>query len=392
MGVLGDMHQARKYGLIALCLTVGGALAYLAQDKGRESSPYPREGGETRVITDAAGRKVTIPKQVTRVICSGSGCLRLLTYLGASDLAVGVDSIEKRGSQVDLRPYAITHPAYGNRPLIGEFRGQDNPELIAALAPRPQVIFKTYPRPGHDPARLEAQTGIPVILLDYGDLTDRRKGLNLALRIMGTVLDRSERAEEVIAFFDGQIADLDRRTRDMAPEDRPRCYVGGIAMRGAMGFENTAPDYAPFVFTNTANVAAKSGSSKHGRNTMTVSREQIMAWNPDTMFMDLAMLRLNAAKPGEAGIPLNRAYSELRAIREGRVFGLLPQNSYGENFGSVLANAYFIGKILYPERFEDIDPKDKADDIYRELLGRHAFSDMNRRMGVPAFETISIRK
>ncbi len=386
------MQHAHKSGLVAVCLIVGGVLTYLAQDTTAKSSLSPPQHSEARVLTDAAGRRVTVPKQVNRVICSGPGSLRLLTYLGASDLVVGVDSIEKRGSQVDLRPYALTHPEYGTFPMIGEFRGQDNPELIAALTPRPQVIFKTYPRPGHDPDRLEAQTGIPVLLLDYGDLTDRRKGLNQALRILGTVLDRSDRAEEVIAFFDKQIAELDRRTSDRRPEQQPRCYVGGIAMRGAMGFENTAPNYAPFVFTNTVNVAGGISSTEQRHNTMTVSREQIMAWNPDAMFMDLAMLRLNAAKPDEAGVHLNRAYSELRAIREGRVFGLLPQNSYGENFGSVLANAYFIGKTLYPERFQDIDPKTRADDIYRTLLGEPALSDMNRRMGFPAFETIAIRK
>ena len=34
-----------------------------------------------REVSDALGRKVVIPETVERVICSGSGCLRLLTYL-----------------------------------------------------------------------------------------------------------------------------------------------------------------------------------------------------------------------------------------------------------------------------------------------------------------------
>lgn len=54
----------------------------------------PALAGETRVVTDALGRQVTIPAKVERVICSGSGCLRLLTYLQAQNLAVAVDELE----------------------------------------------------------------------------------------------------------------------------------------------------------------------------------------------------------------------------------------------------------------------------------------------------------
>ena len=47
-----------------------------------------------RQVVDAAGRTVTVPDTVRRVICSGSGCLRLPTYLQGQDLAVAVDDIE----------------------------------------------------------------------------------------------------------------------------------------------------------------------------------------------------------------------------------------------------------------------------------------------------------
>jgi len=43
----------------------------------------------------------------------------------------------------------------------------------------------------------------------------------------------------------------------------------------------------------------------------------------------------------------------------------------------VLANAYFIGKTLYPDRFEDIDPKEKADEIYTFFIGKPVFSEHN---------------
>ncbi|MFO7812352.1 MAG: hypothetical protein R6V21_05250, partial [Pelovirga sp.] len=95
-------------------------------------------------VTDILERTVQIPEQVDRVICSGAGCLRLLVYLQGQDRVVAVDSAEKGGLPfaVEARPYALTQPQLSDLPLFGEFRGHDNPELIAALDPQPQVIFK----------------------------------------------------------------------------------------------------------------------------------------------------------------------------------------------------------------------------------------------------------
>ncbi|MFP4033234.1 MAG: hypothetical protein ACLFTV_16880 [Desulfococcaceae bacterium] len=167
---------------IALCLLFAPA------------APASAAASEVREIADAAGRTVTVPKAADRAICSGAGCLRLLTYLQAHDRIVGVDSIELRGSPIDARPYAIANPQFKTYPLFGEFRGHDNPELIAALDPQPQVIFKTYGGRGTGPDSLQAKTGIPVVILKYGNLTYQRDALNQALRLMGEVMGEGERA------------------------------------------------------------------------------------------------------------------------------------------------------------------------------------------------------
>ena len=117
---------------------------------------------QTTDITDAMGRSVSVPQSPGRAICSGAGCLQLLTYLQAKDRAVALDDMEKREISVDPRPYALANPQSKELPLFGEFRGQDNPELIAALDPAPQVIFKTSSGMGTDPSELQQKTGIRV--------------------------------------------------------------------------------------------------------------------------------------------------------------------------------------------------------------------------------------
>ena len=40
-----------------------------------------------------------------------------------------------------------------------------------------------------------------------------------------------------------------------------------------------------------------------------------------------------------------------------------------------IADAYFVGKTLYPDKFTDIDINEKADEIYEVFLG-HKYQDV----------------
>lgn len=352
---------------------------------------FPGTGlsSQERQFTDMAGRTVTVPEKVGRVICSGAGSLRLLTYLKALDRIVAVDSIELKGSPIDARPYAVANPQFKTYPLFGEFRGHDNPELIAGLRPQPQVIFKTFAGQGQDPDMLQAKTGIPVIVLEYGNLTYGRKQLDQALRLMAEVMDETTRAEEVINLFDALEQDLSRRTQDIPMEQRPSCYVGGLGKAGPHGFQSTEPSFAPFVFTHTKNVAAPAPGEKP-LSYATVAKEQIVFWNPDIIFIDISTLRLGSGASALDQLLTDPSYKALSAVRKGAVFCLFPYNSYNQNFEAVFANAYYVGKVIYPDRFTDIDPFAKAEEISTRLNGGPAFEILNRQFKELGFSQIRI--
>ncbi len=347
----------------------------------------PSLAGETRVITDALGRHVTIPAKVERVICSGSGCLRLLVYLQAQGLAVAVDDIEGKRSQFDARPYAMANPGFKNLPVFGRFRGDDNPELILALSPQPQVILKVNPEMGMHPEDLERKTGIPVVAMRYGDLGQKRQDFYAALRTFAEVLDRQERAEAVIAFFDAHIADLEKRVAGLPEAAQPGVYVGGVAYKGPQGFTSTEPGYPPFLFLHVRNLAA-AGLASGQTN---VAKEKIVEWNPEVLFLDLATLQMGEGAGGLHELKTDPAYQTLAAVRSGKVYGLLPYNWYSQNFGSILADAYFAGAVLQPERFRDVDPVAQADAIYTFLVGKPVFGEMNRLFNGLAFRQVPLR-
>ena len=344
---------------------------------------------DLRTIIDAAGRKVEIPEKIERVICSGPGCLRLLTYLQSQDKIVAVDSMEKRKSIFDARPYALANPQFKELPLFGEFRGHDNPELIMGLDPFPQLIFKTFSSMGYDPVKLEKKTGIPVVVLNYGDMFKYQKDFFNALKIMGEVMDKRARAEELMAFFNAQIKELEQRTFDVADTEKKSCFVGGIAFKGPHGFQSTQPIYPPFLFINAKNVAAFDKTGKDLSSSI-ISKESLVKWDPEILFLDLSTLQVGNGLGGLNELKTDPVYQTLTAVQKGNVFGVLPYNWYTINFGSILADAWYAGKLLYPDKFADIIPAKKADEIYTFLVGKPVFPIMNEAFQNMVFKKIPL--
>lgn len=348
-----------------------------------------------RLITDSLGREVALPDKVQRVVCSGSGCLRLLTYLQGQDLIVAVDDIEGRRKKFDARPYAMANPQFKDLPIFGEFRGKDNPELILALKNPPEVIFKVAGTAkgsaGTDPVKLQEKTGIPVVVLKYGNLGKLQDELFSSLRIMAEVIGKADRAEELIGFFINNIKDLQKRTRDIPENKRPSVFIGGVAYAGPHGFQSTEPTYPPFRFVNARNLADGANRNAKELSNTDVAKEKIVEWNPDLLFLDLATLQLGEEAGGLHELKTDPSYRTLTAVKTGKVYGVLPYNWYNQNFESILANAYFIGKLLYPERFEDIDPQIKADEIYTFMVGKPVFKEMNALFKGYAYKPVPLR-
>ena len=312
-------------------------------------------------ITDMRDRNVTVPDNVTSIIGMNSGTLRLLVYLQATDLLIGIEEMFARGG----RPYTFAHPELLKLPTIG-LRGND-PEAIAAL--NPEVIFTTYMNESRIADNMQNKTGSAVVCIDYGDLDNNIKTFFAALRLMGEVLNKEDRVEEVITFFEDTIKDLDDRTKNN--KSKETVYVGGVSQRGSHGIDSTEPDYAPFAFVNANNVAS-SVEAEHAY----IDPEQLLIWNADKIFIDYN--GYNLVMEDFKNKPVLKL---MKAVRNDELYFVLPYNWYTTNYGTVLANAYYIGKVLYPDSFADIDPGKKADEIYEFLVGKPVYDEMIQLYG-----------
>lgn len=362
--------------ILALFLVSAGCTALSTPQSSAQlntqNSPQADTGKIT--VTDMANRTVDVKKDPQRIIGVGAGALRMICYLQAADRVVGVDDREQlkyntsgfgMPSGID-KPYDLANPDLSTRPFIGGRAG--DPELIAAQ--NPDVVFFTFTT-GKDAQTLQEKSGRPVIALTTGDLGKNKDVFYQSLRLMAKILGKEERAESITSYIDGTIKDLNDRTKNIPADKRPRVYVGGIAYNGAHGFLSTEPAYAPLLMVNGNNVAA----SASGGGQMMIDKEKLLDWKPDVIFVDeasYALVKEDLKDP---------VYQSLPAVKNNRVYGVMPYNWYANNYDTVLADAYYIGKTLYPEQFADVDPAQKADEIYTMLDGKPVYSDMKTLFG-----------
>ncbi|QTA83094.1 Amino acid ABC transporter, substrate-binding protein [Desulfonema limicola] len=324
-------------------------------------------------VQDMAGRIVKVPHDPARIVCLGPGTLRLIVYLNAWDRVAGVEDVEKMNTAG--RPYLLARKELGKLPRIGPGGpGSINkkPDMEAVLSAGPQVIFVTYMDKSLA-QEVQKTLGIPVIVLSYGDFATLDKAVYDSLIIAGKILNLDKRAEDIISYIESIRQDLQKRSKDIPEKEKPGVYVGGIGHRGAHGIESTEASYIPLNWNNAVNMAEKA-DSRIGSHVF-ADKETLLKLNPDIIFIDGGGLTLVL----DDFLKKPQFYRALKAFQNRRIYTLLPFNSYTTNIGTALADAYAIGKILYPERFTDIDLEKKTDEIYTFLLGKPVYGDMKKQ-------------
>ncbi|RSD34369.1 MAG: iron complex transport system substrate-binding protein [Methanohalophilus sp.] len=324
---------------------------------------------ETISITDMAGRNVEVPKNVDRVVAVGAGALRQVVYLGAVDKVVGVEQYEFDDPQA---PYSIAYQdEISDLPGVGPNHGGDS-ELIAATNPD-VIFFSGISGDVSDAANLQKKTGIPVIYVYIGDLYVERDKLYETWGLYGEVLGEEERADELIEYTEGMLEDFDVITQDIPEDEIASAYAGGTSHRGSHGIRATKYPFPSFEFLNVDNVIE--GVDYEVSTSMNVNRENLLAWNPEVIFIDMGNLGLVTQD-----IKDNPSYLDMKAFKEDNVYGIYPTSSYHRNIDNVLINTYYIGSVLYPEKF-DGDIATKADEIYEVFLGKPVYEEMQGVVG-----------
>lgn len=330
-------------------------------------------GANTLTVTDMTKRTVEVPASPERIICLSPGTLRLICYLGAQDKVVGVEAFERK--RPVGRPYWIANPQLAKLPSVGPGGPKSinsEPDLEAVLNVKPDVIFISYMKPANADA-FQKKIGIPVVVVTYGRFGTFDPVVKDSIRLMGKIMGKEKRAEEIAAFIDSAQKDLKHRVESVPEDKKPTAYVGAIGYKGFQGIESTDGRYVPFEWVSARNVVKEVQKQGH----FFIDKEKLLAWNPDIVFIDAGGMKL--VKEDVRKKP--EFYAGLKAFNEDSVYLLLPFNWYMTNIGTAIADGYACGKVLYPEKFSDVDLAKKADEIYSFFVGKPVYEKMKSDFG-----------
>ncbi|GJE25531.1 iron ABC transporter substrate-binding protein [Methylobacterium organophilum] len=254
---------------------------------------------QARPFLDAAGRTVEVPETVGRVLAAGPPAGVLLYTLAPGKMA-GWVSAPSAEAMPFLAAGTRALPAFGR--LTGR-GGSANVESV--LAARPDLIVdvgSTGPTYASLADRVQAQTGIPYILLD-GAFAKTPE----VYRRLGALLGEDGRGAELAEAAQALMGEVAGKVGHLPAESRPRVYYA----RGPKGLETGLAGSINVEILGLAgarNVADAAGPG----GLATVSPEQVLAWNPDVILtVDDAVARMFREDP---------LWSGLEAVKAGRIY------------------------------------------------------------------------
>jgi len=367
------------------------AVVFLSGCTGSSAYVYSGDAESAVTVTDSYEREVTIPSEVDCIVCSSGGtCTRYLTYMESSDLFVGIESGEEETET--SRPYTLVNPQFVSLPVVSSRGDGANAEQIMVL--NPDVVFMAGSSVTNESGEtaspadvLQIKTGIPVVAFSSGSFSDEEhlEQMFAGFRVLGQALGKEERAEELIAYIEDSKADLLERTADIPDSEKKTAYIGGLSHGGSHGLMSTSSQYVPFDWCNVVNIAVTDSDIY----TSDFSKESLLYADPDYIFIDAGTLQVEDEIGGFEDIK-SPIFSELKAVENGDVYATLTYNYRSTNYATVLADAYFVGKTVYPDRFADIDAKEKADEIYTMFVGEPVFDRLNAISNNQGFEKIPL--
>jgi iron complex transport system substrate-binding protein len=289
---------------------------------------------DKHVVVDSAGRKVEVPVKIDRVFAAG-GPASVFIYTLAPEKLLGWN----RSLTSEERAYIPGR--YANLPTLGRLTGRGNTANVEAmLASRPDVIID-YGAVNHTyislADRVQQQTGVPYLLFD-GSLSQVARTYITA----GAALGVRDRAKELARYAEGVLAEIDDRVTRVPAEKRPLVYYA----RGPRGFQTGLK--GSINVESLERIGARNVAAEHmgPGGLVTVSPEQLLAWNPEIVITIESELFDNAR--------FDDVWKSIRAVREGRLHVAPAEPFPWIDFPpsvNRLIGLKWLARVLYPRAF-----------------------------------------
>jgi len=337
----------------ALLRKIGPFLAFSLVATSLSPSFVPWLGAQDRlVVTDRLSRTVTIPGRVERVLSLQSEITRLIVALGASDKLVGIDYFLRTNDRL----FRIIYPEQARLPLASMADYNVNIETLTRL--NPDIIFGA-PEDRKVCESLQEKIRVPVVALAS---TGRFDWLLEEIKLLGDVLDRKEKAAELMVYFKQTIGWIQSAALDESPGKKPRVY---LAFYGALN--RTVVNYEPVNAAGGINLAKDLLPASLGVDKTVVDVEQIIKWNPDIILIH------GNYPPRERIVTVENVLRDPRLASVAAVKNKKVHYTFGFwnwwDAGQVLVETLYLAKLFYPEKFAAIKIAREGNKIFKKIYG-----------------------
>lgn len=333
---------------VALSLTACGKQPTLPTSDAQQSAPADKP--ETVLYTDACGRDVEIPSEISRIVPSGA-LAQIILFAIAPEMFVGLADEWYDSAKGIIAEEYFSLPYYGqlysSANLNVEELAKQNPDLIIDIGmPKDSLV--------EDLDTLQTQTNIPAVFIGSS-----LEAMPETYRTLGKLLHKEEQGEALAQFCE-RVYSRTISIMEQVGDNKVRAlYITG---EEGLNVIANGSYHAELIDMLTDNIAVVDNPASRGTGNE-VSMEQLMAWDPDfIIFSPDSAYAKAAADP---------TWSQLSAISSGNYIETPegPHNWMGtppsvQRYLSLI----WVPAVLYPE-YCDYDAKAEILEFYKLFYG-----------------------
>lgn len=302
-----------------------------------------------RTVVDMTDATIELPETVSTVFCDWPSGITLIMTLGATRKLVAAHTA------FDSENFAWAREI---SPDISSVRKDDAPftNAEAVLGYTPDVVI-TNNRENIDKY---SNLGLEVVYVDYNSNDSFKE----SMMIVGAALGEEEkaRAEKYAGYFDKNVDLVKERLSDLAENDKPTVYYMDSRFRDAYHTVGTGEIQEDWITVSGGILATK--DDFQGRN-LEITAEKLLELDPDKIL-------IGAQSQAQVYDLLmsDNVLAGLSAVKNKEVYripqGIFPWCRTG---AEAAMQVVWSAKLLYPDRFLDIDLVQFAKEFYRDFYG-----------------------
>lgn len=336
--------------LAAAALVAGLPLASAGATESAKPAQTALADGPITIV-DQLGKTIEFDEVPTRVASTNMPFPSIyFAFMGNTDTLVGCNPNCMPAYEKSALKFLYPAMAQTGTEWCGSDFSVNIEELLKL---KPDVVFQWTSQPESIEA-MEA-AGLKVVALQYGGIED----LKTWLAMLGDLFQKQDRAEFLIDYFDGQIAEVDEVLADLPEDKRPVCLhlSGDLEVYTPESFSQYWIEHA-----GAKNPVDGSGTS------VEVDMEQIYSWNPAFVFIGnfTDMQPSDLLENKIAG----QDWSPVNAVQDANVYKI-PIGGYRWDPPSVETPLMvkWLASTMHPELFADLDMAQELERFYADVYG-----------------------